>query len=161
MRVTRLSVMASAGYYGIQQIDPLSLPVWLRDYTWLAMMLTISLGVFLVCIDILAPRRKLVILSGTFLGLLVGLLMAYALSFVVKLLVEQFASAGTNVEQLDRLIQFINLVIVFIVVAFVVFLISRILIKPAPAGPEMKTCPFCKEPNAEDATKCKACASTI
>jgi hypothetical protein len=25
----------------------------------------------------------------------------------------------------------------------------------------VKTCPFCKEPNADDATKCKACASAI
>jgi hypothetical protein len=26
---------------------------------------------------------------------------------------------------------------------------------------EVKTCPFCKEANAVDATKCKACASSI
>jgi hypothetical protein len=31
--------------------------------------------------------------------------------------------------------------------------------EPAPA--EVKTCPFCKEPNAVDATKCRACASAI
>ena len=55
---------------------------------------------------------------------------------------------------------FINTVISFIVIAAVVYWVSKMLIKeeaPAPA----KTCPFCKEANAVDATKCKACASAI
>src|SRR5262249_16391101 len=43
----------------------------------------------LVCIDILSPRKKLALFSGTFLGLIVGIAIAYALSFVVRLLVEQ------------------------------------------------------------------------
>ncbi len=55
---------------------------------------------------------------------------------------------------------FINTIIVFIIVALVVFMIGRTLIKEAPAAPS-KTCPFCKEANAVDATKCKACTSTI
>jgi large conductance mechanosensitive channel len=55
---------------------------------------------------------------------------------------------------------FLNAIIAFIVVAFVVWQISKMFIKePAPA--EVKTCPFCKEANAVDATKCKACASSI
>ena len=55
---------------------------------------------------------------------------------------------------------FVNAVIAFIVIAFVVWRISKMFIKEAPA-PDAKTCPFCKEPNAVDATKCKACASQI
>jgi ribosomal protein L40E len=31
--------------------------------------------------------------------------------------------------------------------------------EPAPAP--TKTCPFCKEANAPDASKCRACASAI
>ena len=55
---------------------------------------------------------------------------------------------------------FINSVIAFIVIAFVVWQIGKMLIKEeAPA--EVKTCPFCKEPNALDASKCRACASAI
>jgi large conductance mechanosensitive channel len=55
---------------------------------------------------------------------------------------------------------FINAIIAFIVIAFVVWQISKMFIKePTPA--EVKTCPFCKEPNAVDATKCRACASAI
>jgi large conductance mechanosensitive channel len=55
---------------------------------------------------------------------------------------------------------FVNVVIAFIVVAFVVFMISRVFIRePAPAP--VKTCSFCKTDNAIDATRCKACTSQI
>jgi large conductance mechanosensitive channel len=55
---------------------------------------------------------------------------------------------------------FINAIIAFVVIALVVWWISRMFVKePAPA--EVKTCPFCKEPNAVDASKCRACASAI
>ena len=55
---------------------------------------------------------------------------------------------------------FINAVITFVVIALVVWWISRMFIKEdAPA--EVKTCPFCMEANAVGATKCRACASSI
>ncbi len=55
---------------------------------------------------------------------------------------------------------FVTAVISFVIVAFVVWQISKSFLKePAPA--EVKTCPFCKEANAVDASKCRACASTI
>ena len=55
---------------------------------------------------------------------------------------------------------FLNAVIAFIVIAFVVWRLSKMFIREE-ATPEVKTCPFCKEPNAVDATKCRACASAI
>ncbi len=55
---------------------------------------------------------------------------------------------------------FLNAIIVFVIVAFVVFMIGRSLVKEPPAA-DVKTCPFCKEPNAVDASKCKACTSAI
>ena len=55
---------------------------------------------------------------------------------------------------------FVNSIIAFIVIAFVVWQISKMFIRePEPA--EVKTCPFCKEANALDASKCRACASSI
>jgi large conductance mechanosensitive channel len=55
---------------------------------------------------------------------------------------------------------FINAIIAFVVIAFVVWQVSRRFIKdPPPAA--VKTCPFCKEANAVDASKCRACASAI
>ena len=55
---------------------------------------------------------------------------------------------------------FLNAIIAFVVIAFVVWQISRMFIKEAPAA-EVKTCPFCKEANAADASRCKACTSAI
>ena len=55
---------------------------------------------------------------------------------------------------------FINAVIAFVIIAFVVWQISKSFIKEPPPA-EAKTCPFCKEPNAVDASKCRACASAI
>src|SRR3954453_13777109 len=55
---------------------------------------------------------------------------------------------------------FINAIIAFIVIAFLVWQISKSFIKEPPPA-EAKTCPFCKEANAVDATKCRACASAI
>jgi len=58
---------------------------------------------------------------------------------------------------------FLNAVIAFIIIGFVVWRISKLFIKeePAAAIPETKTCPYCKESNATDASKCRACASAI
>jgi large conductance mechanosensitive channel len=55
---------------------------------------------------------------------------------------------------------FINAIIAFLVIAFAVWQISRSFIKEAPS-PDMKICPFCKEANAADASRCKACTSEI
>ena len=55
---------------------------------------------------------------------------------------------------------FINAIIAFVVIAFVVWWISRMFVKE-PTPPEVKTCPFCMEANALEASKCRACASQI
>ena len=55
---------------------------------------------------------------------------------------------------------FINAIIAFIAIALVVWQISRTFIREEPP-PDVKTCPFCKEANAVDATRCKACTSEI
>ena len=70
-------------------------------------------------------------------------------------------AAGNPVPAVDiRWGAFVNSIIAFIVIAFVVWQVSKMFIKEAPPD-EVKTCPFCKEPNAVDATKCRACASAI
>src|SRR3954471_19773040 len=84
LRALFILLMAAVGWAYITD------PTWFwGGYTWMAMSVALSLAVLLVCVDILAPRKKLAIFSGTFFGLLVGVAIAYALSFVVKLLVEQ------------------------------------------------------------------------
>ncbi len=55
---------------------------------------------------------------------------------------------------------FLGSVIDFAIIAFVVFLITRALLKPAPAAPT-KQCPECREIVAADARRCRACASPL
>jgi large conductance mechanosensitive channel len=73
-------------------------------------------------------------------------------------------AAGKPVEEVAiRWGLFINAVIAFIAIAFVVFWISRVMIKPAPEEPtpSMKQCPYCKESVFTEATKCRYCGSEI
>ena len=58
---------------------------------------------------------------------------------------------------------FINLIIVFVVVAFIVFWLSKAMIKPAPEtpSPAMKQCPYCRESVFAEATRCSHCGSAI
>ena len=55
---------------------------------------------------------------------------------------------------------FVTNVVTFVIIAFVVFQLSKMFVKEE-ASPETKTCPFCMEANATGATKCRACASAI
>ena len=58
---------------------------------------------------------------------------------------------------------FINTVIDFVIIAFVVFMITKALIKekPKPPGPKTKVCPVCGETVLEVAGKCKWCLSEL
>ena len=55
---------------------------------------------------------------------------------------------------------FINAVITFVIVAFVVFWLGRMLIKEPDPVPT-QTCPFCKEAVAAAATRCRYCTSEL
>src|SRR5437868_6156547 len=55
---------------------------------------------------------------------------------------------------------FLGNVVDFVIIAFIVFLIGKALIKPAPT-PETKTCPECTEVIASAAKRCKYCTATV
>ena len=82
---------------------------------WLAMPLAVGLGVLFVAIDVLSPRRKLAIFAGTFFGLIVGLLIAYGLSFAVELIVDQYTATvmqhPLNPAELRATKQFVDLLV--------------------------------------------------
>ncbi|NJD29018.1 MAG: large conductance mechanosensitive channel protein MscL [Chloroflexi bacterium] len=90
------------------------------------------------------------------IGLILG-----GVDFAELKIVLQAATGGDPATEVAiRYGAFINAVITFIVIAFVVWRLSKMFIREeAPA--EVKTCPFCKEANAADATRCKACTSEI
>ncbi len=69
-------------------------------------------------------------------------------------------ATGVLTEVAIRYGVFINSLITFVIVALIVFIITRLFIKEVEAVP-VKGCPFCRTDNVVDATKCKACASEI
>ena len=124
---------------------------------------------------------KAFLLKTNALALAIGVIIGAALGAVVNSLVKDvimppigwalggvdFASLkivlGTAKDGSEVSINYgllINNLIVFVVVAFVVFWIARVFIREEPPAPT-KECPFCREANAVDATKCKACTSAI
>ncbi len=76
LRAIFILLVAAVGYFYLQ-------------LTWLSMTIAVAVGVLVVCVDILSPRRKLAIFAGTFFGLLIGVVVSYALSFAVRLIIEQ------------------------------------------------------------------------
>jgi large conductance mechanosensitive channel len=70
---------------------------------------------------------------------------------------------GKEIVNALNLGTFFGNVVDFVIIAFVVYMITKALIKeePAPAPPPSKTCPRCKETIAIDATKCKFCTADI
>ncbi len=60
---------------------------------------------------------------------------------------------------------FINIILNFLIIAFVIFLmvkaINRLKREPAPAIPNTKDCPFCTSPIALAATRCPNCTSQL
>jgi large conductance mechanosensitive channel len=73
------------------------------------------------------------------------------------------ATGDPKTEVALRYGSFINVVIAFVIVALVVYAVTSLLLRAAPAAPEppTKTCQFCKETVPAEATKCRACTSAI
>jgi len=127
---------------------------------------------------------KAFLLKTNALALAIGVIIGGALGTVVTSLVNDIimppiglALGGVDFDQLKIVLKdavggdpatevairygaFLNSIVAFVIIAFVVWQISRMFIKEPPPA-ETKACPFCKEANAPDATKCRACASTI
>jgi large conductance mechanosensitive channel len=115
------------------------------------------------------------------LALAIGVIIGVALGSVVTSLVDDIimppmgrALGGVDFSRLAidlgggaaiRYGAFINTVVAFVIIAFVVFLISRAVMRPEPEPePEpmpLKTCPFCREQVHRDATRCRYCGSEL
>ncbi len=84
LRALFILLMAAIGWSSVHDTAIPSI------FPWMATVIAVVLSTVLVCVDILAPRKKLVVFSAVFTGLLIGVTLAFALSFVVQLLVDQY-----------------------------------------------------------------------
>ena len=78
----------------------------------------------------------------------------------LKIVLKEAVGGDPATEVAIRWGEFLNAIIAFVVIAFVVWRISKMFIKEE-ADASTKACPFCMEANALEATKCRACASAI
>jgi large conductance mechanosensitive channel len=90
----------------------------------------------------------------------IGLLLGGVDFSTLRIVLKDAVGGDPATEVAIRWGLFLNSVIAFVIIALVVWRISKMFIAGETAA-ETKTCPFCKEPNALDATKCRACASAI
>ena|SRR5437773_9514273 len=70
-------------------------------------------------------------------------------------------AAGKTVENAITVGTFVGTLVDFVIIATVVFLITKALLKPAPAPPPppTKACPECLETIPQAARRCRACGS--
>lgn len=78
----------------------------------------------------------------------------------LKIVLQAAVGGDPETEVAIRWGAFVNSVIAFVVIALVVWRTSTMFMHEPPAA-EVKTCPLCKEANAIDASRCRACTSAI
>ena len=127
---------------------------------------------------------KTFIMRGNVMDLAVGIVIGAAFTTVINSFVNDIlmppigmALGGVDFKELKIVLRaatggdpatevairwglFLNAVIAFVIIAFVVWRLSKLFIREVEPPPS-KTCPFCRQPNAVDATKCMFCASPI
>jgi large conductance mechanosensitive channel len=128
-------------------------------------------------IDFLKQTNALALAVGVIIGGAVGKVVSSLVSDVLMPLISLAMPAGDWREAkialshkadgaIDKAIglgNFAGTVIDFVIVAFVVYTITKALLKPAPAAPApaTKTCGECLESVPAAAKKCRACGSAV
>ena len=75
---------------------------------------------------------------------------------------KRIGADGKEVINTINIGTFFGNVVDFLIIAIVVYLVTKMLLKEAPAPPPpSKTCPRCKETVALDASRCKFCTSDL
>jgi uncharacterized protein YacL len=113
IRIAFILVIFGVGYAAIVSPgDPLG------DWTWVLVAVSLIIGVLVMVADYLAPRKKLSVFAGAFFGLLVGIVLAYAISFVTQPLVALVAETDRErlifkggARQIEALTEYVNLII--------------------------------------------------
>ena len=120
-------------------------------------------------------------LRGNVMDMAIGVIIGGAFSGIVTSLTDNFINPilnfllGHETYNLTDIAgfasAFISSVVNFILMAFILFCLLKIINKAvslgnkkeeeAPAAPTTKTCPYCKSEIAIDATKCAHCTSEV
>jgi large conductance mechanosensitive channel len=108
-----------------------------------------------------------VIIGGAF-GKIIGSLVEHILTPLIGLLMGGVDFSGISSTVGDAVIMwgmFIQAIIDFVIIAFVIFLIVKAVNKmkkaPAPADPTTKECPHCFSVISIKATRCPHCTSEL
>jgi large conductance mechanosensitive channel len=56
---------------------------------------------------------------------------------------------------------FVGSIVDFVIISFIVFLLTKTILPKEPPAPPTKVCPECKETVPADARKCRACTSVF
>ncbi len=117
------------------------------------------------------------LLKTNALALAIGVIIGAALGTVVTSLVEDIimppiglALGGVDFAQLAinlnddgsaaiRYGEFLNAVLTFVIVAFVVWRLSKLFIREE--AEDVRNCPYCLDPIPPAATRCRACGSEL
>jgi large conductance mechanosensitive channel len=93
----------------------------------------------------------------------VGLLLGGVDFASLRVVLREAVGGDPATEIAIRYGAFINAVIAFIIIVFVVWRLSKLFIKPEPEpeAVEMRSCPFCLEQVPVAATRCRACTSNL
>lgn len=113
IRVAFILVIFGVGWAAIiNPVQPLG------SSTWVLLAVSLVIGVLVMIGDFIAPRKKLSVFAGAFFGLLVGIVLAYALSFVTRPLVSLIFESTVKTDlfnigenQINALTTYVNLII--------------------------------------------------
>jgi uncharacterized protein YacL len=108
LRALFVLFMAAAGWFSIgHRLGPGG------EGAWVSLPIAITSAVLIICVDILAPRRKLSIFAGTFFGLIVGIAFAFGMSLVVRLVFDQLVGVVSLpwMSDQDAIIHFTDLIL--------------------------------------------------
>lgn len=119
---------------------------------------------------------KAFLMKDNFVALAIAVVLGAAVGKVVQAIVDDFimpvvgaltpsgdwAKATWNVGSMAFGIgNFVSVLINFIIVAFVVWRIAKLIEKPAPAPAPVKTCQYCRMEVDAAATRCSHCTSQL
>ena len=81
----------------------------------------------------------------------------------LRIVLRQAVAGDPATEVAIRYGAFLNAVIAFVIVAFVVWWVSKMFVREEAGAPEseLKSCPFCLELVPVAATRCRACTSEL